>query len=1001
MKLIFKFIYSTLLTALISFQIFAQATPVQREKLNNAKLLYERAMYPATMKVIADIISDAGKNSYSQTYLADAEALGVLCAIKLNSPNIDGLVDEYMDKYPHSSEKETIKLSQASYLFNLQDYIRAGEIMDEINVKNLTDIQHNEFNFMKGYGLMRTGRLAESEFLLNKVISFKHTSFTNPAKYYLAYLSYMQKDFRKAIERFTEIENDPRFKALASYYKIESGFMLKEYESVVDQGEKIFPELTGEFRTKAARFLSEAYFAIGNPQKANYFFEQYKFSSLDLSRKDTYYSGIISYSLSNFQQAADAFNQLGTTVDTIFQNAQYHLGHSYIQIKNKQAALVAFRNSARHNFDAAIKEDAMFNFAKLSFDLNQDISIFKQYLSEYSPADSKYNEIQNYIATASIINKDYKAAIEALKQIRFPQPKDAVNLQKAALLKGVELIELSAFREAIPVLELSVANGNYNDRIKDLARFWLAEAYYRNNQFQKSIDINQTLVNNTRFKQAAEYPLSLYNLAYSFFKSDNFAQAEQWFGRYISLSGSGRFVADARLRLGDALFMQRKFQAAADVFSLVPTSDINSYAYANYQLAIAKGLSGDDNGKINTLEKLVNSAERSSMHPEIIYELGRALVQTGDNETAVKYFKELNARYSESSYFPKSLLELGLIALNRGNHNEAIDYYKQILTIAPKSQEAQDAIAGMESIYQEKGEAQEFLAYLDQTGLSKTRSVTDRESILFSSAERMYLNNNYGGAIGSLLSFISSYPYSIKKAQALFYLGDSYSKTGKPELAIDSYRKVMDLGEGSFTELATLNYAKISYSLENYKQALEGYSTLVLIAKLENNKKEAAMGRLNSFFMDKQYENAIAESGRVDKKGLSETQLRQIKYVEGKSLYLTGNRSKAIPILRELRSNKISQEGAEATYLIIANHFDNGEFDAVERETFSFSESGSPHSYWLAKSFILLGDSYAERENWEQAKATYESIKQSYKSDGKDDIADQLAVRFEKILKGK
>jgi hypothetical protein len=33
-------------------------------------------------------------------------------------------------------------------------------------------------------------------------------------------------------------------------------------------------------------------------------------------------------------------------------------------------------------------------------------------------------------------------------------------------LRGIELIELGAFREAVPVLELSAANGNYNDRIK-------------------------------------------------------------------------------------------------------------------------------------------------------------------------------------------------------------------------------------------------------------------------------------------------------------------------------------------------------------------------------------------------------------------------------------------------------------------------------------------------------------------------------------------------------
>ncbi len=994
MKLFLKLTYTLLAFLLLCLNAQAQGNQGYRQSLDNAWQLYERAMYPAAMKAVDDVLN--AERTKSSAEMADAEALKVLCAIKLNYPNIDGLVDEYLDRFPYSSERETVRLNQASYLFNNQDYIKAEEILSDINTKSLSPNQNNEFNFMKGYSLMRTGRLQESELFFNKVATYKQTQLTNPAKYYLAYLSYMQKNFRKAIDQFSKIENDPRFSTLATFYSMESRFMLKEYEEVVRQGERIFPELTGEFRTKTARFLSEAYFATGDAKRANFYFEQFKFSSTELSRKDIYYSGIIAYSLGNFQQAADAFNRLGTTEDTISQNAQYHLGHSYIQIKNKQAALIAFRNATRYNFDPSIREDAMFNFAKLSFDLNQDINVFKQYLSEYSPSDSKYNEIQNYIATASIINKDYKSAVEALRQIRFPQPKDAVNLQKASLLRGIELIEIGAFREAIPILELSVANGNYNDRVKDLARFWMAEALYRDNQFQRSIEIIQSLTGNSRFRQTAEYPVAMFNLAYSYFKNGNFAQAEQWFGRFISQGSSPKLVTEARLRLGDALFMQRKYQAAADVFSVVPSSEIDSYAYANYQLAIAKGLSGDDNGKINALEKLAVNTERSRLHPEIIYELGRSLVQTGDYATASKYFRELGTRYRESSYYPKSLLELGLIALNKGEQNEAIGYYKQILSSAPQSQEAQDAIAGLESIYQGRGEAQEFLAYLDETGLSRSRSTTDREAILFASAERTYLNGNYGGAISSLTSFISTYPLSSKRAQALFYLGDSYNRTGKPEQALDSYKRVMELGEGSFTELATLNYARISYSLENYRQALEGYSSLVLIARLDNNRREAIIGRLKSFFMDKQYDNAVAEAERMDKRDLNDSQVREVKYIEAKSHYLAGNRSKSLPLLKELATSKVTKEGAEAAYLIIANHFDNGDFNAVERESFSFSDSGTPHTYWLAKSFILLGDSYAERDNWEQAKATYESILASYKGD-KDDIADQIKMRLDKI----
>ncbi len=997
----------TLRTLAITILIFTLAAPAIaesrerdfRDRMKAATQLYDREMYSAAIKEINDAL--AATRTLSNSEYADAEALSLLCSIELQKPNIEGLVKEYFDKYPYSSEKETIRLKQAGYYFKQQEYITSFEILQKINSKNLAKEQINEYNFQLAYCNMRTGKLVDAEKLFQLVLGAKYSSFSNPSQYYIAYIRYMQKDFRKAIDSFGKIEKDPRFSTLAAYYSLESMFMLKDYESVTAKGESLYNSLSGEFKNKMARILSEAYFATGNVEKANFYFNQFSFASKELSRKDIYYSGIIAYSMKNYNLAIDSFTKLNEIGDTLSQNALYHLGNSYIQTKNKQAAMVAFKNASRYNFDPAIREDAMFNFAKLSFDINSDISIFRQYLNEFSPIDSKFNEIQNYIATSYIISKDYKGATDALKLVRFPQPSDLINLQKASFLRGMQLINLGAFRDAVPNLQLSIANGSYNQSLQNLATFWLAEALFRDNKFSESIETNLQLVtNNSKFKSSAEYSIALYNLGYGYFKMANFISAEQWFSKYLTSGGiNPQYGTEAKLRLGDALFMQRKYAAATEQFGQISRNDINAYAYANYQMAVAQGLLGNDPKKIELLKAVLQNGENSKQYPEILYELGRTLVQTGDNIQAKSYFKELGNRYQESSYYPKALLELGLIALNQNQNDEAIQYYKQILEVSPQSQEAQNAIAGLENIYQEKGDAVSFLDYLDKAGLSKTRNIDDRELMIFNSAEKQYLSGNYSAAVTSLTSFTSHYPNGSKRSQAYFYLGDSYNKIGKPELAIDSFKKVMESGEGSFLELATLNYANLSYKLENYKQALEGYSSLMLIAKLENNRTEAQMGRLNSFFMDRQWENAVAEGKRIDTRSLPESSRIRINYIIAKSLFTLGERSQALPILKELSKNKMIPEGAESAYLLISNSFDNGDFNSVEKETFAFSDSRTPHSYWLAKCFILLGDTYAEKENWSQAEATYKSILESYTAKGTDDIVDQIKMRLIKIEK--
>ncbi|MDO9679630.1 MAG: hypothetical protein Q7262_01330, partial [Bacteroidales bacterium] len=155
------------------------------------------------------------------------------------------------------------------------------------------------------------------------------------------------------------------------------------------------------------------------------------------------------------------------------------------------------------------------------------------------------------------------------------------------------------------------------------------------------------------------------------------------------------------------------------------------------------------------------------------------------------------------------------------------------------------------------------------------------------------------------------------------------------------------------------------------------------------------------FYMDKQYENAIAEGIRSESFNITDQERTRVKFVIAKSYWMLGERSKAIPYLNDLAKNKINPEGAESTYLLISDAFDKGEFQKVERDVYSFSESRTPQSYWLAKSFILLGDSFAERENWDQAEATYKSILESYKPQGKDDIEEQLKMRLNKLSEKK
>ena len=158
---------------------------------------------------------------------------------------------------------------------------------------------------------------------------------------------------------------------------------------------------------------------------------------------------------------------------------------------------------------------------------------------------------------------------------------------------------------------------------------------------------------------------------------------------------------------------------------------------------------------------------------------------------------------------------------------------------------------------------------------------------------------------------------------------------------------------------------------------------------------------MKSYFKCKNFEQTIIEAKELlDYESLNKELKRSAKYHLAKSHLSTDNRDEALPLLKELSKEKSDAIGAEAAYLLIEDAYDAGNFTGVQEQTFAFSDAGSPQTYWLAKSFLILGDSYAEEGNLEQALATFNSVKENYEpQDGGDDIAGLLKIRLDKLSK--
>lgn len=968
------------------------------QEFRNATELFNKGLYTAADAEFATILKSQG--SMSVFDLSEIEAYRTMCAIELKRADLEGIVDEFKEKYPWSLHLNRINLKLASWYFDNSDFVKAYQILSEVNGKSLSGQEITDFYFKSGYCNLRVGKIDKALTDFAEIIYRPAGQYTSASQYYTAYIHYIKKDFKQAIEKFKSLVTDKRFSTLSRYYILESNFMLENHKYVVDNGEQLYNTMEREYKAKTARMMSESYFALNKPDEAKFYFDKYTLYSGELSRKDIYYSGMIAYTLRNYILANESLQKLLNVDDSLAQNARYHMANSYLQLKNKQKALESFKTASESSFDQAIKEDAFFNYAKLAFDLYSDISLFDRYAKEYTPSETKSVEIKTYMATSFIAKQDYKSATEILAQIKNPGDVQNKLLQRASFLRGLQLIDLGAYRESAQYLEKSSELAKYNDYLAALSLFWLAESKYRDSKYSEAVQINEVLLNRTgKFRSSNEYKLLSFNLGYALLRMGDYAKAQTNFTNFLGFVRQGsELYSEASMRLADCLFMQKKYAEASNAYSQVTSENMDIYLYSLLQKAISVGLTGNDAQKITILRDAVQKHPDATYYPELQYELGRTLVQTGDNTGASACFADIIESHKSSPFYVKSLLEMGLISLNKKEINTSIEYYKRIISEFPSSAEAQDALAGLENVYQESDRTDEFLAFLDKSGLSSAKSTSEKETLIYNTGERQFLNGNYAASISSLKKYLNDYPHGSKVSNAYFYIGEASNKLGKSEEALDAFRKVIELGDASFTELATLHFARISYNLQNYKQSFGAFQSLENIAKIDNNITEARVGMLNSLFMDKLYKEAIAEAGKLNQNLLNDERKARVKFILAKSKFMTGERAQAITSLKEISKNYASEEGAESYYLLIQNAFESGNFKEVENLVFAFSDTRTPQKYWLARSYILLGDSYAERENWEQARATYKSILESYKPSGTgDDISDMINTKMNNI----
>lgn len=936
-----------------------------------------------------------------QVRSSEPEGYAILSDVIMNVNAYAARMEDYIKRNPQSLLVPQMRFIHALNVFEAQDYLTAASIFAEVPASLLHDDQLDEYLFKKAYCELVTGDEDRALLQFTELASRPYTDFTAPAQYTVAFINYKKANFSSALNMFKESLKDIRFKEISKYYIMDCSYRLDDHKFITENADEAYREVSEERKPYLAHMISSSYLILEDTEKANEYLDKTNGIPAEyFDREDLYHHGFARYSKNDYKAAIENFIKIEDRTDSIGQLANYYLGGSYDKMKNKVAAMDAFKYAALSEYNPDIARNAYFNWAKLAFDINKDTSVFKEYMKRY-PDIEKDDQIHNYMATMSLADHDYAAAIQSYGEVENMDETMTRNYMKANYLRGEQLVRSGAYSDAIRYLDSArLLSGNMKfTSLNQMSRFWIAESYYRIGSYKKARELYTDLYNESALNRLPESYLITYSIAYCYFKEENYSDAEKWFNKYLG-EKVVIYRKEALERAADSYFTLTDYKKAAYYYDMMLEEffDVNDI-WPYWRSAIAYGLHGNNTMKIEHLSKVLKADPSSRFYPEALYDLGRAYVMTEDTDNAFKCFQLLAEKVKDNNWTARAYIEMGSLSRNLGELDEALSYYKTVVSDMPLSDRVVDALAAIESIYMTKNNPLGYLEYIEGVGRGEMVTEEEKEEMIFNTAEQVYFMENYERVLVLLPTYLENYPSGKYADKAEFYTAESHRLEGNLEQACDYYAKVIKRGETAYLEQSMVAFSELSYVLERWEDAFQGYSSLYSKTKSEGDKRTSLVGMMRSSFRMRNWAEALNSVEIILKDStLDDKMKREASYVKAKALMASSQRDEAIVVLEALAENVNDQYGAEAAYMLILDSYDKGDFTAVEEKVFDFADRGTRYPYWKAKSFIVLGDAYMELGDLEQAKATYESVRDGYKPTfADDDIKDIVRKRLAKI----
>lgn len=991
----FKVLMVSAILLLFSISVIAQKTAIYdqpAEYYQQGMALFNKQQYGPSQKMFQNSI-DMTKDPYSIMRI-NAEYYKALCAVELFSDDAELLLLDFIDQHPESMHIKHIYFQLGVFQYRKKGYQRALNSFDHVDVFDLSKDEQIEFYFKRAYSYFKEDSVSLAKKNFFEIIN-KESKYQPPALYYYSHIAYNEGNYETALKGFVALRNNEIFQAVVPYYVTYIYYMQKNYDELLQIAPKLLESSTPKRQPEISRLIGEAYYRTEKYDEAIPYLERYyQFSPQDVSATNQYQMAFSYFKIGKYDQAITYFEAISSNEDQMGQYANYYLSICYINIGQKNYALNTFKVAYENNKDAEITADALYNFAKLSYELdynpyNQALKAFEKYVTEY-PKSPHREEAMTYLTKMYLSTNNYAQALESIEKIQNKSPELTLAYQRILYSMGIQNFLKEDFNSAISYLNKSIEINKNQDFVAK-ARYWKAESYYRLGLYNASILAYNEFLTSTGSYSNTMYNEAHYNIGYAYFKQKKYQESNREFRLFIlNDKDSNSFITnDAYNRIGDSYFIQSDFTAAVDNYNKAIAIGKRDVDYSLYKKAEALGPLGKFDLKAQAFERLIAEYPNSTYAGNAEYALAETYYKVIKNDSAAirHYLHLIDNFHAQTTYVKKAKLDLGYLYNNIGETNKAIALLKSVYEDYNGTAESSKALKTLQGIYTEQGNVDEYFAWAQNKGVSVSSSVQD--SANYYVAENYYMSNNCQEAINNFEHYISRFPmgYFINKAH--YYKAECELKTKNYPEALKDYQyisdhNVIDLLEKSLKQICYINYDLF----KDYRAARTSFAKLAQVSESKENYVMATIGIMRCDWFTNSYDSILVSSKNVlALENVDQAIAKEAQKYQARVYINNQDWNNAEAVLNLLKEYKASQESAEAQYYLAFIAYQRQQYDTAEAMAYKVIQQEPSYEFWVVKAFILSSDIFVKNGNLIQAKATLESIVNNYSGD--EDILQQ------------